>query len=96
MNADNLELPDGALHAWKTEGMRITVAYSVNYDGFVARFDTLFNGNQYNVAYRLADDVGDAACKERAQALVPIALKAWEDNAWSRGRMIFFANDPRL
>lgn len=75
--------------------MRVTVQYAINYDGFVVRFDTIFDGNQYNIAYRL-DEVPIEAIEGRADVLIPVALKAWVDNAWARGRQIWFANDPRL
>jgi len=92
MQADDLELPDG-VQAWRESGMRIVVCYDANYDGFVARFDTKSEGNQYNIAYRLNTDT---AARAGAEALIPNALKAWEDNAWARGRIIWFANDPRI
>lgn len=94
MSAEKLELPQSVTAAKRTQGMRVVVHYSVNFDGHIVRFDTIFNGNQYNIAYRL--NPPDGNLEERADALIPVALKAWVDNAWARGREIWFANDSRL
>lgn len=93
MSAENLELPQSVIAAKRAQGMRVVVSYSLNFDGIVVRFDTIHDGNQYNIAYRI--DEGEDL-EKRADALIPIALKAWVDNAWARGRQIWFANDPRL
>jgi hypothetical protein len=95
MNADDLELPQGVELAWCDSGMRIVMSYDANYDGFIVRFDTKSDGNQYNIAYRLTESA-DADTRARAEALIPTALQAWQDNAWARGRLIWFANDPRI
>lgn len=96
MSAETLELPHGANHARRTQGMRVVVQYQVNFDGWIVRFDTIFDGNQYNIAYRIPEEATDEDLQKKADALIPLALKAWVDNAWARGRMIWLANDPRL
>lgn len=93
MSADELEMPESSAVscAWKSDGMRVVVMYYVNADGFIVRFDTIYEGAQYNIAYRL-----NTPYEEGARALVPTALKDWADQRWARGRIIWFANDPRL
>lgn len=92
MNADELDLPDG-VQAWRESGMRIVVSYDAKYDGFVARFDTKSDGMQYNIAYRLDQGMDSRSAGE---ALIPTALEAWNSGSWARGRLIWFANDPRI
>ena len=94
MSAENLTLPEGVKAARKSQGMRIVIQYMINFDGWIVRFDTMFEGNQYNIAYRL--DVPENVLEANADALIPVALTAWINNAWARGRQIWLANDPRI
>lgn len=49
LNADDLVLPMGCLHAIKTNGVREIASYHIPTDTFFVRWDTVIDGVQYSV-----------------------------------------------
>ena len=95
MSADALELPIVPKpDVWKQDDMRVVCMYQINRDTFVVRFDTIIDGEQYNVGY----EAGMPALHERATTAdqfardcVPLALDAFRNGKAMKSRQLWIA-----
>ena len=91
MHADSLELPAGIDRdemGWKFHGMRVVIQYEINRDAFIARFDTIIDGEQQNCCFESSiTDSQEMRPRDFGWLCAPFAVRTFIEGKGTKGKV---------